>query len=231
MTAASLQRDGFALVRSVIPPGDCKEIAARLDRRFRQPNSTNSSNYGVRDLLNQAPEVRELADSGAIHSLVVPLLGERARPMRGIFFDKTKDANWKVAWHQDLTIAVKDRVDVDGFHAWSTKAGILHVQPPDSVLANILTVRIHLDETDSSNGALRVVPGSHAFGRLSPENVQSLRSATVPVNCDAARGDVLLMRPLLLHASSAGTEPRRRRIIHLEFSAEKLPGGLEWYGS
>ena len=38
-----------------------------------------------------------------------------------------------------------------------------------------------------------------------------------------------IMRPLLLHASASGTGPGRRRVIHLEYAAEDLPGGLEWY--
>jgi hypothetical protein len=190
-----------------------------------------SSTYGVRDLLNQAPKVRTLADSNPIRSLLVPLLGENAQPVRGILFDKTKEANWKVTWHQDLTIAVTKRIEVDGFGPWSVKVGIQHVQPPVRVLENMVAVRIHLDDTDEANGALRVIPGSHRNGRLKAERISALTAATRSVMTKAARGDVLLMRPLILHASSVGTEPRRRRVIHLEFSAETLPGGLEWYGS
>jgi hypothetical protein len=37
------------------------------------------------------------------------------------------------------------------------------------------------------------------------------------------------MRPLILHASSAALEPRRRRVIHLEYAADTLPGELEWF--
>jgi hypothetical protein len=43
------------------------------------------------------------------------------------------------------------------------------------------------------------------------------------------RGGALLMRPLLLHASSACVVPKPRRVIHLEFVAEHLPDGLEWF--
>ena len=37
------------------------------------------------------------------------------------------------------------------------------------------------------------------------------------------------MRPLLLHASASGTALGHRRVIHLEYAAEALPEGLEWY--
>ena len=89
------------------------------------------------------------------------MLGKTARVVRGIYFDKHENANWKVAWHQDLTIAVRERVEVDGYGAWSIKARIHHVQPPVTVLENMLTVRVHLDHTEESNGALRVLPGRH----------------------------------------------------------------------
>jgi hypothetical protein len=42
------------------------------------------------------------------------------------------------------------------------------------------------------------------------------------------RGGVLLMRPLLLHASQKATRPARRRVIHLEYAACDLPSGLDW---
>lgn len=39
----------------------------------------------------------------------------KGRPVKGIVFDKTPAANWKVPWHQDLTICVERRIDVNGF--------------------------------------------------------------------------------------------------------------------
>jgi hypothetical protein len=45
---------------------------------------------------------------------------------------------------------------------------------------------------------------------------------------DLPRGGVLLMRPLLLHASSASQVPRHRRVLHIEWAAQELPGGLQW---
>ncbi len=157
------------------------------------------------------------------------VLGEPARVVRGIYLDKHKDANWKVAWHQDLTIAVKERKDVEGYGPWSMKAGIQHVQPPVRTLENMLAVRVHLDDADESNGALRVVPGSHLHGRLNAEEIQALRAKSEAVGCPMKRGDVMLLRPLLLHASSVATQPEHRRVLHFEYAAGELDEGLEWY--
>ena len=121
--------------------------------------------------------------------------------------------------------------DVEGYGPWSIKAGIQHVQPPVSVLENMLAVRVHLDDTDEANGALRVLPGSHKYGRLGSEEIQSWRTTTPSVSCEVKKSGVVLMRPLLLHASSTATQPTRRRVLHFEYSSVELAAGLEWYES
>jgi len=37
------------------------------------------------------------------------------------------------------------------------------------------------------------------------------------------------MRPLILHASSCAQEASARRVLHIEFASEELPGGLDWF--
>jgi ectoine hydroxylase-related dioxygenase (phytanoyl-CoA dioxygenase family) len=148
--------------------------------------------------------------------------------VRTLLFDKQPGANWKVTWHQDLTIAVKERRDVDGFGPWSIKDGIPHVQPPAELLARMITLRVHLDDCFAENGALRILPGTHQSGRLSPADISDTRARVDEIVCEVPRGGVLVMRPLLLHASSAAVSPRHRRVLHLEFAAEDLPEGLAW---
>jgi len=159
---------------------------------------------------------------------VEEVLGPGAFAVRGILFDKTPDANWKVPWHQDLSIAVKEQIEVSGFGPWSLKAGVVHVQPPTGVLESMLAVRLHLDDCGPANGPLRVLSGTHRFGRLEAGSIERLRGEFNEVTCPVASGGALLMRPLILHASSAAKEPGRRRVVHLEFAAAELPGGLEW---
>jgi hypothetical protein len=190
-----------------------------------------SAAYGVRNLLNLLPDIRKFVGSKKVRDLVGAILSAKAKPVRAIFFDKTSEANWKVSWHQDLTIVVRERLETEGFTAWTQKAGIYHVQPPTSVMEKMLAVRIHLDDADESNGALKVIPKSHKYGRLSAMEIQDLRKLNKPEICCIKRGGAFLMRPLIVHSSSAGTNPKHRRVIHIEFSAETLPDGLEWYGS
>ena len=206
------------------------EQLSRLD--FGEPaKQRNSVAFGVRNLLNVAPVVKEFSGSDAVRRLIEPITGKKARVVRAIFFDKTPEANWKVPFHQDLTITVRERKEVKGFVLWTTKANIWHVQPPAPIIENIVALRVHLDNTNESNGALRVVAGSHRFGRLSAEQIEMLKVTGEIVHCPVAKNGAMLMRPLLLHASSAATNAFHRRVIHFEFSAVELPDNLEWFGS
>lgn len=230
-SSMGLAREGFAIVSDVIDRTTLTTLLKALARV--QPDAAvrerNSRTYAVRNLLAMVPEVRELARADSIRRLIDPVLGRGARVVRGILFDKTLDANWKVAWHQDLSIAVKRRAHTEGFGPWSFKAGVQHVQPPTHVLEQMLTVRLHLDHCGPENGPLNVLPGSHAHGVLSPAAIRRLCDNGAPVPCHVPAGGALLMRPLLLHASSSARTPGHRRVIHLEFADSELPGGLEWF--
>lgn len=229
--AAAVERDGFAVVADVIGADTVGRLVAELEglEAGVAVGRRAGGAYGVRNLLNVLPSAGKLANGDELRSLVAPLLGAGARVVRGVFFDKHGGANWKVAWHQDLTVAVRERVEVKGFGPWSVKAGVPHVQPPAAVLEGVLALRLHLDDADESNGALRVVPGSHRHGRLGPHAVERLKARHGVVTCNVARGGVLLMRPLLLHASSAAAAPSHRRVLHFEYSSSDLPGGLRWH--
>lgn len=144
-------------------------------------------------------------------------------------FDKGTDRNWLVGWHQDLAIPVREKVLDATCSGWSLKEGMTFVQPPDAVLADVIAVRVHLDDSAAGNGPLRIVPGSHRSGRLKASDALSQRALAEEVVCTASRGDALLMRPLLLHASSKADVDTPRRVLHFLFGPSELPHGLQWH--
>ncbi len=225
-----IEQDRYALVPGVLSSTEVEQLVGTLTQLERASSVRQQGNdtYAVRNLLQAVPEIAQLAKSDTVLSLVRPILGSRAFPARGLLFDKTPGANWKVAWHQDLTIAVKERRDIEGFGPWSIKAGVIHVQPPTVILERMLTVRLHLDDCTEHNGPLQVLPGSHKLGRLKAEQIGDFRKSVSPITCTMTPGGALLMRPLLLHASSPAATPAHRRVIHLEFAAELLPDGRQW---
>lgn len=214
-----IEQQGFAMAREVVD----EPMRAKLVRLLG-----TLSGAGRRGLL-ELPEIVDLAKSEHLLELLRPHLAADPFPVRAIYFDKSAEANWLVPWHQDVTLAVEERIETPGFGPWSVKDGIPHVQPPAEYLERMLTIRLHLDPADATNGALRVLPGTHRFGRLSSERIQALRSEIPETLCVASSGDALLMRPLLIHASSRSTSERHRRILHLEYASFPLPGELRWH--
>jgi len=229
MIAPLLDRDGFAIAPSGLASKALDDVTSAIEDALRDVDAAGErGSHALRDLLVRVPEARHLAEGPALRGVAEAVLGPGAFVVRGLLFDKTEAANWKVAWHQDLTIEVEARADAPGFGPWSVKTGVPHVQPPVAILERMLTVRLHLDPCTSENGALRVIPGSHAMGRLSPEEIAALASSRAPVLCEAPAGGLLVMRPLLVHASSSASRPGRRRVLHLDFAREALPAPLRW---
>lgn len=227
---AAVERDGFCILPGRLADAEVDALLGALARvaAGNGARRRRGSIFAIRNLLREVPEARALAGGPLVRAGVEAVLGRGAFPVRGILFDKTPAANWKVTWHQDSMIPVRERMAVEGFRSWSVKAGVPHVLPPDAVLAGMLHARAHLDDCREENGPLLVIPGSHRLGRLAEAERARLVAAETAVPCLLPRGGVLLMRPLLLHASSAARRPGHRRVIHLEFAAAPLPGGLEW---
>jgi len=229
--ANAIEQDGFAVFQELLDEETAESLAEELQSAIIGEGTKRrvGKAFGIRNLLNAIPSTRALANGVALRSIVEPVLGANARVVRGVYFDKHRDANWKVAWHQDLTIAVREMMNVAGYGPWSMKAGIPHVQPPVPVLQNMLTVRVHLDHTDEVNGALRVLPGTHKCGRLKATQIQSLKEQQEPIICEVKKGGVMVMRPLLLHSSLAAVNPVHRRVLHFEYAAIELAGNLAWF--
>jgi hypothetical protein len=218
-TEQAIEQHGFAVVPGVLSAAEQQELLSLLGP---------VAGAGRRGLLSQ-PAVAELACSNRMLALVRPHLPSEPIPVRALVFDKSPETNWLVAWHQDLSLALRSRIEVPGFGPWSVKEGVPHVQPPVELLQQMLTVRLHLDDADEANGALRVLPGSHQMGRLPAARIQELRGEQPDVLCALSAGDALLMRPLLLHASSRSSCARHRRVLHIEYAGFSLPEGLNWH--
>jgi len=218
------EKKGYFIVKNAINEDKIESLINALTVFEKEIN-----HYGIRDLMNKLPDIRELALSVSILSIAKKILGDGARPIRAVFFDKLPGANWNVAWHQDTSIVVKAKINIPGFSFWREKQGAMHVEPPEKYLSNIVTLRIHLDPANTETGVLRVIPETHKEGRVSSKNILDIVEKSEVKECTAQPGDVLLMNPLLFHSSRKASKPVHRRIIHLEYSAMSLPKPLEWH--
>lgn len=223
-----LDEAGFAIISPFVP----EPLTDALISAIPSPQLFNSFIRGthrvfaIRRLLHTVPELKPLLSETGIAELARNYFASDVKVIRSIYFNKPEGANWVVPWHQDLTVNVIAQHHTPGFSGWAEKEGQITAKAPVSLLNRILTVRIHLDDCDADNGALKVIPGSHLQGEYRPEQAGddfTHRAAT----CAVPKGGIMLMRPLLLH-SSTRSNGRQRRVIHLELCSDSLPLPLQW---
>ena len=215
---------GFMILHYVFSKKEVNQIKSRIDNYFRLKNEENV--HAVRNVLQEIPELKSFVlNTNLIH--ILRKINPNLFLTKAIFFDKTPESNWYVTWHQDIIINVKQKIETEGFTGWTKKSGVHGVCPPEEVLKDTVTIRIHLDDTDETNGALKVIPGSHNK-KLSDEEVSLITQNSIPYICDVAACGIQIMKPLVLHSSSKATSQKHRRVIHLEFNTIELPNGLEW---
>lgn len=182
--------------------------------------------FAIRQFLREIPEVHKLLFTDKFKTAIKSIIGDNFFIVKSIYFDKPEKSNWFVSYHQDLTISVDKKTDIANYGPWTVKQNQFAVQPPLDILESIFTIRIHLDNTDEDNGALKVVPGSHLKGIYRPETIDWTREKETV--CSVPKGGIMLMRPLLLHSSSRTTNNNQRRVIHLELSNTDLNPELNW---
>jgi len=212
---------GFTVVTDAIDSNTCDDAVAQID-------ALRTEGAGSRRLL-ESPQFADLAVRLRRHPAIAPLLlTDDPVAIQCIMFMKSPKKNWLVSLHQDRSVPVRARSNDSNLSGWSEKEGDLFVQPPAHVLEQVTAVRLHVDECPVESGALRVVPASHGHGVLTSEQTARLRSSNGEQDIPAPRGAALIMKPLLLHASSKAVKPVYRRVLHFVFGPRKLPYGLEW---
>lgn len=216
---------GFAITEPLLDSKQVADLISVIEADVQQ----QSKRRGVRDIMSRVPSLARVAELPSVRAIVDRVLGDQAFVVRSTLFDKTPSANWKVPWHQDVTIAVGERIVTTGYGPWSMKESVTHVQPPTQILNRMVTVRVHLDSCPRENGALRVMPRTHHLGRIDQNKSMEHVNETESVCCEAASGAALVMRPLLLHASSPSESPAHRRVLHFDFAVGDLDGDLEWH--
>jgi hypothetical protein len=221
--AERFQAQGFAVLPDVVTEPLLERILAALPEE---------GDVGVRPRKWLAESwCRDVAGYLRRHPALAQIVPPTWVAVQCTLFEKSSRKNWLVSLHQDLSIPVRERVSNGGLSGWSCKDGVLFVQPPPRILESLVALRVHLDDCGPHTGGLRIVPGSHRFGRLDGTRAAALRDEYGEAAPTVSRGGLLAMRPLLLHASSKATVPSLRRVLHFVFGPPSLPLGLAWRDS
>lgn len=223
-----IQESGFSVIDNVFTDHEIEDILAAINKADTTKESFRKSDdlFAIRRFLKEVPDTIDLIFNKKLKSILRKIFGKDYFLVKSIYFDKPETSNWFVSYHQDLTISVNQKVDIPGFGPYTKKHDQFAVQPPLHILESNFTIRIHLDDTNEENGALKVIPNLHSKGIYRPEAIDW--STEKEVSCNVSRGGIMIMKPLLLHSSSRTTNNQKRRVIHLEFSNKLLPKELQW---
>jgi ectoine hydroxylase-related dioxygenase (phytanoyl-CoA dioxygenase family) len=209
----TIDEHGFAVLPGILRSWRTDELLAEINR-----SALKRSRAGVRHLLAFAA-VSELARDSGVIAFAREILGRDAFPFRATLFDKSAQSNWLIVWHQDTALPLRDKLDVTGWGPWSLKDGIHYAHAPADSLSQVLALRVHLDDSTALNGPLRVLPGTHRSGVMSDDTIHDLAARTPSVDCTVAKGGIVAMRPLTVHASSKSQSGVPRRVLHIEYAA------------
>ena len=225
---AEILNDGFAIIEKVFTEEEINnllDIISKADTSKPTFRKTNDL-FAIRQFFKEMPEALNVVFNKKLTTLIQDYFGDNYFVVKAIYFDKPEDSNWFVSYHQDLTISVDKKIELEGYGPWTIKQNQFAVQPPLDILKSNFTIRIHLDETNDQNGALKIIPKSHLKGIYRPETIDW--SQETETFCCVGKGGIMFTKPLLLHASNRTTNNNKRRVLHIEFSKHELPNNLNW---
>jgi len=223
-----ISEKGFTIINDIFSEKEISQIIDVINSIDTSKETFRKSEdlFAIRQFLKEVPESHQFIFNDNIRKIINGIFGNNYFVVKSIYFDKPEKSNWYVSYHQDLTISVDKKLDLKGFGPWTTKQNQFAVQPPIDYLKNIFTIRIHLDDTDENNGALKVVPNSHSKEIYRPETIDwNVETEEI---CSVNKGGIMIMKPLILHGSNRTTNNQKRRVIHIEFSNMELPEEINW---
>ncbi len=223
-----LEEKGYSVLSNLYSDNEIRQILNCIENTERIENSFMKTKdlFAIRQLIKNTPELADLLFNKKLTALLSDLSKSKYFLTKAIYFDKPSKSNWFVAYHQDLSISVDKKANLENYTNWTFKKQQYGVQPPIKILQDTITIRIHLDKTDKDNGALKVIPKSHLNGIIRKDSKDwNIENEFI---CEVDKGGAMLMKPLTLHASNRTTNGKKRRVIHLEFNKHTLTEPLAW---
>jgi ectoine hydroxylase-related dioxygenase (phytanoyl-CoA dioxygenase family) len=220
--------DGFAVLDNVFLDEDINKVLLAIQQVHTSPPTFRKAKdvFAIRQFFKEVPASFNIIFNKKFSLLITEIFGHNFFVVKSIYFDKPGQSNWFVSYHQDLTISVNERIELEGFSFWTVKQNQFAVQPPLNILQDNFTIRIHLDDTNEANGALKVIPKSHLKNIYRPQTINwAMETENI---CSVKKGGIMFMKPLLLHSSGKTINNNKRRVIHIEFSRSILPNNLQW---
>ncbi|WP_372371489.1 phytanoyl-CoA dioxygenase family protein [Candidatus Uabimicrobium sp. HlEnr_7] len=172
--------------------------------------------YAIRNLIQISSPIKDILSDTIIKNIC-----RGSVIIHSLLFDKITEANFRVPFHQDIVMP----------HHGADKivTNVPHKNLPPEILEQLIVMRIHLDDNNIDNGPLQVIPQTHSQGIISDKGISNIVQKKNKHVCTMLRGEILLMKPLLLHSSNRSSSHKHRRVIHLVFAPRSLQ--IPWFFS
>lgn len=207
-----LTHKGFTLLNHLYSRREIRLLGNKLHQKVG-PLLTDQ-NIVIHQLLLKEPSLVKIILNRNLTRLVRHI-DAKAFLVRASFFSQgPRDVRYQ-NWHQakGLSTLIDGNVKVD--------------INTEEIVKNMFSVRIHMDDVKEGNGQQLILSGSHKK-RFNPEEIDLLSNNSNPYGPDLYSGTALVMNNLLLTKFLATPSPKRRRVLHLEFTSQELPDGIEW---
>jgi len=213
MWAEEISDRGFAIAPEAVKEGEIELLIGALSA-----STVSRTKAGIRHVLG-IEAISNLARKPRLIGLARVVLGADAMPFHATLFDKSLPANWLAVWHQDTALPLQEKCERAGWGPWSVKQDVIYAHAPAAAREKILALRVHIDESASENGPLKVLAGTHNSGVLSDDSIQELAARVPATDCVVLKGGILAMRPLVVHSSSKSQDSAPRRVLYIEYAA------------
>lgn len=131
---SNLAQKGYDIINGIYSKEEIDSILALVASKPLEHS------FGVREFLKTHPDIAEKVLSNRLKNLISTIDPHCDKLIKSIYFDKPPTANWIVNWHQDLTINLKGRVEVEGYKNWRVLPERTVVQPTLAMLERIFTI-------------------------------------------------------------------------------------------
>lgn len=205
--------NGFWIEENIFSEDECLRLLDSLSCSVPK-----RSRAGIRNLMKDSTVAAFASDRRLLEIAKYAIGSNRAVPYRAILFEKSINAKWLVAWHQDKSLPIERSFESYEWGPWSRKAGINYANAPAWAFTRVVGIRVHLDSSRNDNGPLRLIPRSHLAGVMSEAEVLAYAHGHEACECHVKRGGVLAMHPLVVHSSTKPRSSEPRRVLHLEYS-------------
>ena len=110
-----IAENGFTTINNIYTEKEIEQMLWAINQANQTKETFRKSAdlFAIRQFLREIPEIKNLVFNEKLNNVVNQLFGKNYFVVKSIYFDKPETSNWYVSYHQDLTISVDKKLNLD----------------------------------------------------------------------------------------------------------------------